>query len=280
MLACYLLFIFLFYHSIRLLINGNAVILVTLGIILALVAIKNERDEVAGLLLGITTIKPQVVVLLILFVLLWGIAKKRWLLVGWLVGTVAVLSIAVGIILPDWILQNVREVIRYPEYNPPGTVGAAFATWWPAVGHRVGWVFSGVLGVILLVEWLGSGRADFRGFLWKACLTLTASQWIGIQTDPGNFIVLIMPVTLIFAMWETRWRKGGSLLVLISIVVLLVGIWALFLTTIEFGDQPIQSPVMFFPLPAFLLFGLYWVRWWAFKPPSLWVDLLQEREGI
>jgi len=280
MLAIYLLFTLLFYHSIRPLINGNAVILVTLGIILALQAIKNERDELAGLLLGLTTIKPQVVVLIILFVLLWGMAKKRWLLVGWLVGTVIVLSIAVGIIIPDWIMQNMREVIRYPAYNPAGTVGAAFATWWPAVGHRVGWVFSAILGVILLLEWVGAGRSGFRGFLWKACLTLVISQWIGIQTDPGNFIVLLLPLTLVFAMWEKRWRRGGSLLVFTSIAMLLVGIWMIFLSTVEYGNQPLQSPVMFFPLPAFLLLGLYWVRWWAFKPPSLWVDLLQEREGI
>jgi hypothetical protein len=144
----------------------------------------------------------------------------------------------------------------------------------------VGWIFSAVLGVVLLLEWAGAGRSDFPAFVWKTCITLTASQWIGIQTDPGNFIVLLLPLTLVFAMWETRWRKGGSLLVITSMVLLLVGIWGLFLSTVEYSGQPIQSPVMFFPLPAFLLFGLYWIRWWAFKPPRLWVDLLQEREGI
>jgi len=45
--------------------------------------------------------------------------------------------------------------------------------------------------------------------------------------------------------------------------------------TIEFGDQPVQSAVMFFPLPAFLFLTLYWVRWWAVQPPNLWYESLE-----
>jgi hypothetical protein len=32
--------------------------------------------------------------------------------------------------------------------------------------------------------------------------------------------------------------------------------------------------VMFFPLPAFLLVILYWVRWWVVQPTSVWYDNL------
>jgi len=52
----------------------------------------------------------------------------------------------------------------------------------------------------------------------------------------------------------------------------LVGLWAIFLATLERGDQPVQSAVMFFPLPIFVFVLLYWVRWWALTPPRARLD--------
>lgn len=278
MLVLIYLFAFLWYHSFRPLINGNAVILVTLWIVGAFLAIQSNKDELAGFLLGLATIKPQVIVLLFIFVLWWAATRRRWKLVLWMVGTVVILSIISTLLLPPWILENLREVIRYPGYNPPGTPGAAFAQWWPAIGKQVGWVITFLMAILLLLEWLAALKKEFRAFLWTACLTLVASQWIGIQTDPGNFIVLLIPLILVFSVWGARWKRSGLILTFTGMLLLFVGIWALFLTTIERSAQPVQSPVMFFPLPAFVLFGLYWIRWWAIQPPSLWVDLLMERE--
>ncbi|HVN54226.1 MAG TPA: glycosyltransferase 87 family protein [Anaerolineaceae bacterium] len=276
MLAAYVMFIFLFYHSVRAIINGNAVTLVTLFILLSFVCIREKRDELAGLFLGLATIKPQLVLLLIGFICLWAFSKKRYLLIGWIVGTVVLLSAAGMLFIPDWILQNLREVIRYPSYNPPGTPGAALAVWFPAVGRQMGWVLTFVLAVILLLEWLSAQGKEIRHFLWTASLTLVISQWIGIQTDPGNFIVLILPLVLIFSNWIERWKTAGTVVTLASMLILLVGIWALFLRTLQHGAQPVQSPIMFFPLPLFLLMGMYWVRWWSVQPPSLWGELIHE----
>ncbi|HEX2979560.1 MAG TPA: glycosyltransferase family 87 protein [Anaerolineaceae bacterium] len=279
LLVVFLLFTFFWYHGLRPLILGNAVPLVSLAIILALLAIRAGRDELAGLILGFATIKPQVVLLVFVFIVVWGIAQRRWKLVGWSVGTVAALTLGGMIFLPDWLIQNLREVIRYPSYNPPGTPGAALATWWPGVGRQVGVVITIVLAVLLLLEWSAARKAGFRHFLWTACFTLAVSQWIGVQTDPGNFIVLFLPLTLIFSVWQERWGRTGVLMTVSSILIILVGLWALFLGTLQESYQPIQSPIMFFPLPAFALIGLYWVRHYAIRPASLWIDLLKQQDA-
>ncbi len=278
LLAAYLLFAMLWYHSVRPLINGNAVLLVTLLVCAALYAIKRDRDELAGALLALATIKPQVVVLLILFVLVWAFSRRRWLLIGWLVGGVLALTVSMMLIVPDWLLQNLREVLRYPAYNPPGTPGAALAVWMPALGPRLGLALTLILVAILVVEWRAAWRQDFRWFLWTACLTLVVSAWIGIQTDPGNFIALLPALTLIFAVWQERWGLGGQISAAFAMVILFFGIWWLFLGTLDFGDQPQQHPIMFFPLPLFLLIGLYWVRWTAVEPLRLWVDEIRRKE--
>lgn len=275
MLIPLLLFSFLWYHGVRTLINGNIVILVALLLVGALLAIKNRADELAGVLLALTTIKLQVVLLVLVFIVIWAVNQRRGKLVSWLFGTTFLLAASAALIVPTWMLDNLREVIRYPALNPPGSPQAAFKEWWPW-GERVGWALTAVMGLTILVEWWNNRCSEFRGFYWTVCLTLAAGQWTGIQTDPGNFIILFPALILVFTLLDERWRTGGRVFVFLSMLLLFAGIWALFLKTVtQVGGQPLQSPVMFFPLPAFLLLTLYWVRWWAVEPPSVWYDQLE-----
>lgn len=279
MLALLLIYSLFWYHGLRPLINGNAVILVALGLVGGLLALRSGADELAGVLFALTTIKPQVVVLVLGFVVIWAMSRGRMRIVWWMVGTVALLSISAALLIPDWIVQNLREVIRYPSYNPPGTPRAAFMEWWPAWGSRLGWALTALMVITLLIEWWVNRGAEFRGFLWTVCLTLAVAQWIGIQTDPGNFIVLFPALALVFSQLSDRWRIGGRVFVILCLLALFAGIWALFLNTVQPGQgaQPVQSAVMFFPLPAFLLITLYWVRWWTVQPPTVWYDMLEGR---
>jgi len=280
MLVIFILFSLLWYNAVRPVINGNAVVLVALGIVAAMLAIRNESDELAGILLALTTIKPQVVLVFLIFIVFWSTYNRRWRLIAWLIGTTLILAAIAWFLIPDWILQNIREIIRYPGYNPPGTPGAALATWFPAMGQRLGLGLTAIIMVVLAFEWIVGRAADFRGFLWIACLTLVGSQWIGIQTDPGNFIVCFPTIALVFALIDERYRSRGWVLVILIMLLIGAGLWVLFVETIDYSlGQPQQNPIMFFPLPALLLLLLYWIRWWAFHPGSIWYDLVFDREN-
>lgn len=277
-LPIFLIFSILWYHSLRPLINGNAVILVAFLLAAAFTALRSGRDEFAGVLLAISTIKPHLVVLPIIFVLIWTISSRRWRTLGWMLISLMLLSASAALFVPDWPLQNLREILAYSIYKPPGTPGAVFETWLPATGQQFGWALSVFIGFVLVLEWVLVRRKQFRWFLWTASLTLVISQWIGIQTDPGNFILLYLPLVLVFAFWVERWGRPGVYVVVLGMVLLFIGPWAIFLDTIASGDQPLQHPVMFFPLPFFLLIALYWVRWWGIKPRRFLVDALREYE--
>jgi hypothetical protein len=279
LLPFFLIFSILWYHSLRPLINGNAVIIIALFLVGAIAALRSGRDEFAGILLALSTIKPHLVVLPIIFVLIWSLSSRRLKVLGWLLITLVFLSVSSALFIPDWPLQNLGEILRYSSYNPPGTPGAVFEIWLPATGRILGWVLSALLGLILVLEWVFSIRKDFRWILWTFCLTLVISQWIGIQTDPGNFILLFLPLVLVLAMLVERWGTSGYWFAVIVLLLLFIIPWAIFLQTIIRADQPVQHPVMFFPLPLFLLVMLYWVRWWAIRPRSLMVDELREYEA-
>ena len=276
MLTLLLLFSIFFFHSMQPLVTGNPTILIALAFVGAMLAIRSGSDELAGVLLGLTTIRPHISVVLIGFVLVWALLNRRWKIIFWVLATVFVLSGVAALLMPDWILANLRSVVSYPVADPSGSPMLAFSSILPAMGACIGRGFSILVVVLMLVEWLFSRRNGFRGFLWTASLTLVASQWIGLPTGPGNFIVMFPALLLVFASWEERWRRGGRWMAVITMLALFGGIWAIFLQTGDLTTLHSVSPILFIPLPAFLLISLYWVRWWALRPPNVWFDLLAQ----
>lgn len=270
----FILFSLLWYHGLRPLINGNAVILVAFFLTAGLMAIRGRAEELAGVLFAFMTIKPQIALVFLLYMTFWGISNQRWRMLGWLYGTIAVLTAVSTMLIPDWILQNLREVVLYPKYNPPGTPAAIFAEWLPATGRNIGMGLTVILVLVLIIEWFLSRRYEFRGFLWTICLTLTAAQWIGIQTDPGNFIILLPVLALLFSIIHERYQVAGNFFTWFLMALLMGGLWWLFIRTITYDYQPIQNSVMFFPLVGLCLILLFWVRWWVVRPSRLWFDEL------
>ncbi len=264
--AFYFLFALVWYHAVRGVINGNAVILVSFLISLFLYAVKNKQDRLAGIVLALTTIKPHLVILLVIFVCIWALYNLRWGLIIGFMGTLTVLVVGGILIIPNWIMQNLWEILRFPSYNPVLTLGGALGEWLPGVKNQIRWLLAIIFGLLLITEWWSARNKPFSHFLWTTCLTLTVGQWIGIPTDPGNFIILFPALTLVIAIWDKRWGKAGNLIVAGTLLFLLVGLWTLFISTLQKAYQPIQNPLMFLPLPAFLLIGLYWVRWWITSP--------------
>lgn len=258
-----MLFTIVSYNGARPLINGNAIIVVTALLVLSLLLIRDGKDEFAGILLAISTIKPQNVILLIAFLFIWAIFNKRYRIIGYFLGSMVVLMGFSFLLIPDWIIQNFREVLRYPSYNPPGTVGAVMISWWGGIGQRLSIGISALLILLLGFEWWKGRNSTNRYFIWVSLLTIAVSQWIGIQTDPGNFILLYPAIFFCLEMISGRWKKKADLFIFILLSVITVGIWGIFLATVQKSYQPIQNSVLFFPLPAIVFALLYWVRWWV-----------------
>jgi hypothetical protein len=276
----YFIFALTWYHAVRGLINGNAVIWITLFVILFLLAVQSESYVLAGVLLASATIKPHLLILPVLYVAVWAASNRHWSLIGSFLITMAVLVGGGMMVIPDWIIQNLREIVRFPDYNPVLTLGELLGTWLPGIRQQIRWAPTVVLGLMLILEWWTSRKESFQRFFWTFCLTLVVSQWIGVPTDPGNFIVLFPALVIILAVWDKRWKYAGSQISAAALGLLWVGLWWLFLSTVEMTYQPVQSPVMFVPLPAFLLVGLYWVKWWIAAPIHKILERPEEQEGI
>lgn len=275
-----ILYSMLNFHSLVPVLSGSSIVLSTFLLALAFAAVKAGMDELAGILFALSTIQPLAVSLLILFVLVWSALSDRWRLFIWLLGSLIVLVGAASLYMPDWVLQNARAIIQYPRTNLIDTPGAALVGSFPGVGARLGWGSSILIGLILLVEWWESKAKDFRWFLWTAGLTLTLSPWSGIPSDPGNFILLILPALLIFGRLDEHWGRRIRPLIVLGMLGVLFGFWAFFWGHLQDGILARQYPYLFIPLPLITLLGLYWVRWWAVRPRKYLMSDLRAQAGL
>jgi hypothetical protein len=190
-LVVYLLFTIFWYHSVRAVINGNAVILVALLVVGSLEALRTGRDELAGVLLALATLKPHLVLVIGLFLVIWTLSQRRWRLLFWFLVVVILLSVVMAFSCRIGRFKTCEKSCATPATTRPEPRGGpghmATSNW------ATNWLgMSALIGLMLIIEWMAARGKEFRWFLWTACLTLTASQWIGIQTDPGNFMMFLL----------------------------------------------------------------------------------------
>jgi hypothetical protein len=257
--------------------EGSLAIWSALFLALSFLAISRDRNELAGVSLALSAIQPQMVILPMLFTLLWAGSRKKKGLILWFFITLVFLTIIGLLLVPDWILQYIRLVFNFAQNFPPGTPGVLLKSTYPGLGTQLGWLLSGILAIILLLEWWLALKKNYPWYLWTACLTMVISQWIGIPSVPASFCNLILPLVLVFALLAERSPRGGNWIVALITVLLFAGQWALLdydLTSL----QPFSQLNLLILLPLVLIIGLYWVRWWAIRPHRLLMEELKLSE--
>jgi len=246
--AAVILFSILWYHGARAVIIGQFAVIEAVLIAIALLAIQREWDETAGIVLALTIAKPQMSFLIIPFVLIWSLRARRFKIVGWFLGAITVLIAGSLIALPSWPLGWLGQLLSYPSYTDLGSPIS-----------------------ILTREWIMASGKDDPWFQWAAALTIVITNLIAFRTATTNFVVMLPALLIIFKTWEDRWGKGGLIASLLTLLGLLVGLWVLFLATVQ-GN--VEHAVMYLPLPILTLIGLLWSRWWVISSTRLpmWED--------
>jgi len=248
-----------FYHSARTMLLGQFAGLVFLWVVGTLWALRKDRYVVAGVLLALTTIKPQMSFLLIPALLIWGVGQRRWRFLGSFAGTMALLLGASFFLLPAWLGEFVAQVLRYPSYTAIGSpIWIVTHLYLPFLGTPGEVALSALFLLYLLVEWRHLPRAAATSdlFLWLLGLTLLVTNLVALRTATTNYTVLYIPLFFILKVAAGRLPRASFWLALFYIFGV-VGLWALFLTTVQ-GDY--ENPIMYLPLPSVLLLGILWAK--------------------
>jgi hypothetical protein len=269
-MAVYVLFSLTWYHGMRTIIIGQFSALNSLIILLGIYLVLVKRDFGAGLLLSLATAKPQMVFLLLPFLIIWAISVRRWELVwGIITGSFVQLGLTLAL-LPDWPRQMIMQILDYPTYTSIGSPLSIIAGAAPGIYRQINLFLHAVFAIYLLVEWYLALKKDEHHFLWAVFLTLVITNLVAFRTATTNYVVLLPVLIYVFKIIQERWRIAGRIVTWFVLATLWLGLWAIFLVTVK-GN--IEQPIMYLPLPFICLAGLWWVRWWATQAPRLPLEL-------
>jgi Glycosyltransferase family 87 len=169
--------------------------------------ITTEHLVAAGILLALATIKPQLVLPLAVWFMVWVWSdwprrKRLALAFG---GVMAALVLGAEITFPGWIGQFRRALAAYREYND-----GAWSVLQVLVSPRWGSVLAGL--VLLATARLCWKRrhtaAGSTAFNWITALVLAVTVLVVPKTSPYNHVLLLPGVLLVARGWRIVWDKG------------------------------------------------------------------------
>jgi len=183
---------------------GQLGLLVGFLLAASLYALKRERYLLAGILMALTLIKPQMTALEIGFLVLWSFSdwrRRKHFPVG-LFSMASVLVVAALVVWPRWIQSWLRVLLGYHHYAKPPLVKEVLAMpFGPGAADVVGWVLiAGSLGLALGLLWRHrSASIDSSEFWLTAALLLCIAT---ITMLPGQAVhdhVILLPGIFLIA---------------------------------------------------------------------------------
>ena len=241
-----------------------------------LLALQNSADELAGALLFLTAYQWEVGALFFVLILILVFANRRWnVLVGF---SMSLMIMVIVSILFDsgWMIDYARAVLFDWSRRVDYTMGTTLAYIFPDLKFSLGRWLTLFSGVLLCIEALRAMYEHFRHIAWVAFLALALNPMIGFAIFPTNHVVLLPAVVLVTALvWErwTRWRVLLTILVLTAIFLVSHDLYLQALT----ARERVYSDLLKILPPILVTLGLYWMRWWAVRPPRIWADQIGAR---
>jgi hypothetical protein len=221
----------------------------------ALWAFVRRHNGLAGVLLALSTFKPQMSVFIVPFLLLWALWRRRWSMIGAFSLTMAVLIGSSFLLQPNWIEGFLYQLTIYPSYIEVSTPIWVVTDYLLGLG-RWAEISLNVLGaLIMLWAWQEALRRGTIGdFAWTFMLTLTLTHLIGLRTATPHFVVFLVPLMFYLRAWARQRRYSAMIGVLTALFVLP---WVYFLLTL--GEGKFEHPTLFL-LPFLALIALMLTR--------------------
>jgi len=233
------------------------------------------RLALAGVLLALSTIKPQLGVLLAAWLVVWAASdwrRRKAFLWGFGI-TLALLIAGSELLLPKWIPEFLAGVLAYQHYTGNFSILRLF------LGSLGGTVAALVLLLIFIrLAWTMRQKAlDSREFAVVSCIALVVTVVTMPTLYPTNQVVLLPAIFFIVSEWKKLWRAGRALrLALFATSILIAWPW---LGTLILMVARIYKPanairnLWLFPVSSILLVPISILIVFAMVAPVVFEDL-------
>ena len=202
------------YSALEALFAAQLGLLVEFLLATSLLALRRNRFLLAGILMAITTIKPQMTVLAIAYLLLWSV--HDWRVRGrFCLGFFSTLTLLVGTslaVLPHWIPSWTHTVLAYRHYTRPPLVTEVLTS---PLGSRLSppatFLLTAASIILAIVLAWRNRAAAFGSFAFWITLTLLLSITT-ITILPGQAVydhLILLPGILLLARYRRELHNAG-----------------------------------------------------------------------
>ena len=204
---------------------GQAALLVAALLALVYYGLKSGAPGWAGVALALATVKPQLVLVLLPWLVLRAIGQKQWRFLfgfGLTLSGLAGLSFA---FYPAWLGQFIAVATRYPAYKKSLTGPGFLFEWLEASSNLPAWILW--LALALAGMWLAwrELRSGSQLFDRAFCAALVLTLLLPPQTNISNPAILALPLALLLAHLD----KAKNIKLYYGLIVsLLFGSWLLY----------------------------------------------------
>jgi hypothetical protein len=212
----------------------------------SMAALVGQRLFLSGTLLALALIKPQMMLLVAVYLLVWSLGRwrARWRFVAGFLLTSALLVGSSLFVWPRWISEWFRVLLSYKQYAPPALVSYIF-------GNSMGSYFGPILIVALLggafaLAWrmrsASSGSTEFA-LTFSLLLAITA-----VTVLPGQAVydhVILLPGVILIALSWRGFAASSRILRIVLGVSALALFWQWICAPVVIALQPILSPRVF-----------------------------------
>jgi hypothetical protein len=191
---------------------GQLGLLVAFMLATSILAMQRGRFLLAGILMALTTIKPQVTLLATFFFVLWSLwdrGKRGRYCVGFF-STLLLLFATSLAVWPHWIQSWTHALVAYHRYTTPVLVNEVFTSHLPpgVVGPATLILTAGLMIVSVVIAWRNRSAAPDSPEFWMTVSLLLAITAITVL--PGQAVydhVILLPGIFLLA---RRWREYSS----------------------------------------------------------------------
>jgi hypothetical protein len=262
----------LFYPLVWSFILGQIALIVYGLLVLTIFGLRRDWDVLAGLTMGLSLIKPNLVFLIIPGLVIWGILQRRRRFIISSGATVLILILVPTILQPGWINDYRVRLLEYADYSPfPTPALIPIERCCPSVASWVGPAIIGIFLAAVVYGWVRASKDDhLPDILWAVGISLIATTAIAPRIAIVNQCILLLPI--LFALrglsMNGRWGQG---LAFMLVLICGVGLWVFSMLPPVSTAQPrypvehlVLAPII--PLTAGVVY--IFAHPWITKTPS------------
>jgi len=236
---------------------GQLGLLVAFLLAASILALQRGRLLPGGILLALTTIKPQVSALVIFYVIVWSTydwRRRGRFCIGLFSAGLVLLGASLAV-WPGWIESWVRTVLAYRDYTTPVLLNTAIASHLgpAAAGPATTVMTAGLLIVAVVIVWRNRAASAVSVEFWLTMGLLLSITAVALL--PGQAVyddVILLPGIFLIA---SRWRTLSSTWVLRSLLVMGAAtlLWPWFTSFVLILLRPFLTNQQFYSNPTLSL---------------------------